>query len=128
MRLYPASTQFLRCRRLFFDLFNKRSPTIPPTPSPLPIPPRKHEDLTLIGQLTREGFTESMSKGNRFYHLNSRKGARKAENGLGGTDIVVFFHPFLRKLKHIDVINSETVGYDPVTDDQWIVRYKMRVK
>ena len=108
-------------------MFNKRSPTIPPTPSPLQIPPREHEDLTLIGQLTREGFTESMSKGNRFYHLNSRKGACKAENGLGGTE-VVFFHPFLRKLKHIDVINSETVGYDPVTDDQWIVRYKMRVK
>jgi hypothetical protein len=106
----------------------KAAPTIPPTPPTPPIPPREHENLTAIGQLTREGFTESMSKGNRFFHLNSKKGSCKAENGLGGTDIVVFFHPFLRKLKHIDAINSETFGYDSATDDSWIAPYKLRVK
>ena len=106
----------------------ERAPTIPPTSPILPIPPREHLNLTVIEQLTREGFTASMSKGNQFFHLNSKKGSCKAENGLGGTDIIIFFHPFLRKLKHIDAINSEIFGYDSATDDSWIAPNKARVK
>jgi hypothetical protein len=103
-------------------------PTVPPAPPLPPIPPRDHFDLTDLGQATRLGLADAMSKGNRYFHLNSRLGSCKTDKGLGGTDIVTFFHPFLRKLKHIDAINSETPGYDPAVDAAWIVRYKERVK
>jgi hypothetical protein len=103
-------------------------PTVPPAPPLPPIPPRDNFDLTDLGQATRLGLADAMSKGNRYFHLNSRLGSCKPDKGLGGTDIVTFFHPFLRKLKHIDAINSETPGYDPAVDAAWIEPYKERVK
>lgn len=101
--------------------------TVPPTPPLQSIPPREHNDLTAIGKTTREGLYDSMAKGNRFFHLYSRQGSCRPDKGLGGTDIVAFFHPFLRNLKHIDIINSETVGYNPDTDKAWVGAYKQRV-
>ena len=89
---------------------------------------RNHSDLTAIGKATRDGMNYALSSNKRFFDRYTKGGCCKSNSHLGALDVIPVFHPYMKKLKFMDLINKSDPDYVAGLDDEWLVNHKLRIK
>ena len=89
---------------------------------------RNHTDLTEIGKATKDGMNHALSSNKRFFDRYTKGGSAKPNSSLGALDIIPVFHPYMKKLKFMDLINKSDPNYVNVLDDEWLINHKLRIK